>query len=271
MGSVPVSTWSEARFGGLAADLGIAVRQALQTAHELALKAHLSGEMDPNDTYGHTLKVKMNQVLADKLQELPGVILRKPAGGRFYLPIVEETSMALLPIRYSTDRRVTREDAKIDLSAYRRSLLSLVSANPAKGQQLSIEDALNGDEDVDAHYQQMRDLDQQLSAFGQVATIGFASNPTSGLWGLGWGDLRVDEENDVAAWESWEALPEVDARLEPTLQRPTLRSVPVVDAVYFDQTDESDDLGLIPRLPHTGDGSTEEPDASDSKGEVSSS
>lgn len=179
--------------------------------------------------------------------------------------------MALLPIRYSTDRRVTREDAKIDLSAYRRSLLSLLSANPAKGQQLSIEDALNGDVDVDAHYQQMRDLDQQLAAFGQVATIGFASNPTSGLWGLGWGDLRVDEDNDVAVWESWEALPEVDADLAPMLQRPTLRSLPAVDAVYFDQTDESDDLGLLPRLPHTGDGSADDRENSESKGEVSNS
>lgn len=266
MESTPKRTWSQARFGALASDLAIVVRQALQLAHELALKAHLSGEMDHNDTYGHTLKVKMNQVLAEKLQKLPGVTLRKPAGGRFHLPIVDETSTALLPIRYSTDRRVTRDDAKIDLSAYRRSLLSLVSANPDKGQQLSIEDALSGDIDVDAHYQQMRDLDQQLAAFGQVATIGFASNPTSGLWGLGWGDLRVDEDNDTAVWESWEALPEIHAGLEPSLQRPTFRSVPALDAVYFDQTDEADDLGLLPR---TGAGSAEGHAQPDLKGDVS--
>jgi hypothetical protein len=270
MGSTPVSTWSEARFGGLAADLVPVVTRAIHTAHELALRAHLSGEMDHNDTYGHTIKVKMNQILAKELEGLPGVVLRKPAGGRFHLPVIEETSVALLPIRYSTDRQVAREDAKIDVSTYRRSLLALVNTNPAKGQQLSFEDSLMDDEDVDAHYQQIRDLDDQLAAFGQVATIGFGSNPTSGLWGLGWGDLRVHEDSSAAAWESWEALPEVESDVEATSHRPTLRSVPAVDEpTYFDQTDESDDLGLLPRLPGTGAASAEESDDPDTEGEAS--
>ena len=275
MGRSPVSTWSEARFGSLAADLVPAVTRAIHTAHELALRAHLSGEMDYNDTYGHTIKVKMNQILADELQGLPGVVLRKPAGGRFRLPVIEETSVALLPIRYSTDRQVTREAAKIDLSAYRRSLLALVNANPDKGQQLSFEDSLMDDEDVDAYYQQIRDLDEQLAAFGQVATIGFGSNPTSGLWGLGWGDLRVHEDSNEAVWEAWEALPGVESEVDATSHRPTLRAVSAdEEQTYFDQTDESDesdDLGLLPRLPRTGAASAEESDDPDAEGEASNS
>lgn len=269
MGSTPISIWSEARFGSLAADLVPAVTRAIHAAHELALRAHLSGEMEHNDTYGHTIKVKMNQILGDELQGLPGVVLRKPAGGRFQLPVIEETSVALLPIRYSTDRQVARENAKIDLSAYRRSLLALVNADPDKGQQLSFEDALMDDEDIDAHYQQIRDLDEQLAAFGQVATIGFGSNPTSGLWGLGWGDLRVHEDSDVAVWESWEALPEVESKADSTSHRPALHSVSAVEEqTYFDQTDESDDLGLLPRLPGTGATSTGTSDDPDAEGEA---
>ncbi|GAA3665277.1 hypothetical protein GCM10023081_00180 [Arthrobacter ginkgonis] len=268
--NIPVSGWAESRFGGLAAELAVAASRAMHTAHDLALKAHLSAEMVQRDTYGHTLKVKMHEVLVELLGEVPGVVLRKPAGGRFELPVVEETSIALLPLRYSTDRRVTREDAKIDLSELRRSLLALVSPNPAKAHQWTIEDALEEDLDVEAHYEQLRELDEQLAAFGQVVTIGFGSNPASGLWGLGWGDLRVDEENGKAVWETWEALPENASTHEGITHRPALRTVSEEpELTYFDQTDEADELNIFPRRTIAGSG--EESDTAASESEASNS
>jgi hypothetical protein len=248
-----VSASAKATFGSLAEQLPPIISEAMNTAHELALKAHLSGEMDRHDTYGHTLKVKMHEVLADAVRHVPGVIMRKPAGGRFPLPVIQETAVALLPLRYSTDRKETRESAKINLSELRRSLLALVTPSATKNQQLSIEDAMadDCDMDMDAHFQEMADIDEQLAAFGRVVTIGFGSNPSSGLWGLGWGDLRLAETGHKTTWESWNDLPLASPGGLDLGRTTGLHSVGTVQPVYFDQTDEADELDLSPRDPRT--------------------
>lgn len=251
MESTSVSATARATFGSLAGQLPPIISEAMNTAHELALKAHLSGEMDRHDTYGHTLKVKMHEVLAEAVRHVPGVIMRKPAGGRFPLPVIQETAVALLPLRYSTDRKESRESAKINLSELRRSLLALVTPSATKSLQLSIEDAMADDFDMDAHFQEMDDMDEQLAAFGRVVTIGFGSNPSAGLWGLGWGDLRLAESGHKTTWESWNDLPDpVPGGLStsPTVE---LRVIDTVKPVYFDQTDEADELELSPRGPST--------------------
>ena len=266
-----ISKWAEARLGTLAGELPYKIGTAVKAAHDFALKAHLSAEMDQNDAYGHALKVKMHQTLEEALENTPGVILRKPSGGRFSLPIIAETSVALLPIRYSTDRQISREKAKINLSDFRRSLLALVGPNRANGQQLSIEDAMDQDLDVDAHYEQMAELDEQLRSFGQVVTIGFGSNPTAGLWGVGWGDLRVDEDKQVAVWEFWEELPEetVPSALAPRTPLGVI-SAPN-EPTYFDQTDEPDTLDLFLRHPRLEERHIDESGLSESEGEASNS
>lgn len=251
METTPVSASAEATFGRLAEQLPPVISAAISTAHELALKAHLSGEMDRHDTYGHTLKVKMHEVLAEAVRHIPGVIMRKPAGGRFPLPVIQETAVALLPLRYSTDRKEARESAKINLSDLRRSLLALVTPSTAKVQQLSIEDAMSEDLDIDAHFQEMAEIDEQLAAFGRVVTIGFGSSPSSGLWGLGWGDLRLADTGHKTSWESWNELPLPSSVGLDLTSMTGLHAVGSVKPVYFDQTDESDELDLSPRDPRT--------------------
>ena len=248
----PGSAWAEARFGKLSSQLPAILREAMNTAHEIALKAHLSGEMDRQDTYGHTLKVKMHEVLADALDDVPGITMKKPAGGSFRLPVIQETAVALLPIRYSTDRREPREGAKINLSNLRRSLFALGANSATKPQQLNIEDALIDDADIDSHYREMAEIDEQLASFGCVVTIGFGSNPNSGLWGLGWGDLSLSETSDKTMWKAWEPFPEASPNANQIALAPEIRSTIDSQPVYFDQTDESDELILSPRDPHTG-------------------
>lgn len=247
MESTPVSASTQATFGRLAEQLPPIISAAINTAHELALKAHLSGEMDRHDTYGHTLKVKMHEVLAEAVRHVPGVIMRKPAGGRFPLPVIQETAVALLPLRYSTDRKEARESAKINLSDLRRSLLALGTPSTAKVQQLSIEDAMSDDFDIDAHFQELAEIDEQLAAFGRVVTIGFGSSPSSGLWGLGWGDLRLADTGHTTSWESWTDLPLTSPAGLDLGPKTGLHSVGSAKSVYFDQTDESDELVLSPR------------------------
>jgi hypothetical protein len=252
MNSTQVGAWAKTRFGNLADELPAIISAAMNAAHELALKAHLSGEMDRHDTYGHTLKVKMHEVLSEAVQHIPGVIMRKPAGGRFPLPVIQETAVALLPLRYSADRRETRESAKINLSDLRRSLLALGTPTASNAHQLTIDDALADHIDIDAHFREMAEIDEQLAAFGRVVTIGFGSNPNSGLWGLGWGDLRLAETSDNTTWESWEDLPEASSSSVDLSLLAELRSVDDAKPVYFDQTDEPDELDLSPRAPLTG-------------------
>lgn len=270
MDNISGSRWAEARFGGLAAELSFVCRDAMHTAHGLAFKAHQSAEMDHNDTYGNTLKVKMHEVLLEMVKDIPGVLI-KPSGGRFDIAVVEETSVALLPIRYSNDRRITRLNAKIDISDLRRSLLALVSPNHSNPRQSTIDEALDEEFDADTYDEEMCELDKQLGAFGQVATIGFGSNP-SGLWGLGWGDLRVNE-SDKAVWEEWETLPDDSSAREGIDLRPYLSTVTEGDKpAYFDQTDEVDEIEMFPRHhPHTGSIADEDSDDSNSTGEASNS
>lgn len=242
MVSTPVSTWSQSTFGSLAAGLPSVITKAMHAAHELALKAHLSGEMDRNDTYGHTLKVKMFEVLAHAVEQVPGVVTRKPSGGRFALPVVQETSVALLPLRYSSDRREARENAKINLSDLRRSLLMLGASTTSNEHQLTIDDVW--DEDVDSRLREMAELDKQLADFGRVVTVGFGSNPRSGLWGLGWGDLSLSETSGKAVWESWEPLPEFVPAGTDLDRAPQIHPVPEHKSAYFDETDEPDELDI---------------------------
>lgn len=252
MDSSPVSAWAENRFGKLANQLPAILRDAINSAHEIALKAHFSGEMDRQDTYGHTLKVKMHEVLADALQDIPGVIMKKPTGGNFLLPVIEETAVALLPIRYSTDKRESREGAKINLSNLRRSLFALGTNSAANPLQLSIEEALIDDAALDAHYQEIAEIDKQLASFGSVVTIGFGSNANSGLWGLGWGDLTLSETSDKTIWDAWETFPEKSLHTDQFSRTPEIRLTVDSQPAYFDQTTDSDELSLSPRDPLTG-------------------
>lgn len=97
MSGFQLSTWARAALGNAAAELAEAVPLGLQQAHEISLRAHLTAEMESNDTYGHTLKVKQFKCLEEAVRDIEGVEIRRPAGGRWDLVVIPETNVALMP------------------------------------------------------------------------------------------------------------------------------------------------------------------------------
>ncbi len=61
---------------------------AISEAHAEATAAQYSQGSPANDTYGHTLKVRQHELLNAHLNEVPGIVLRRPEGvrSRFKFP-----------------------------------------------------------------------------------------------------------------------------------------------------------------------------------------
>ncbi|MGH3652396.1 MAG: hypothetical protein ACRDT3_05535 [Glutamicibacter sp.] len=225
------------------------IASAVNTAQDLSVRAHISGEMEKGDTYGNTLKVKVFEILEEKLAAVPGISFKKPARGRFALPIVEETSVALLPIRFSSDPKIDRLNAKITMSELRKSLLNLATPNALDRRQATVEEFLDDDFNADTYDASRLDedaeldqLDEQLARFGRVVTVGFGSNQDR-IWELGWGDLR--EVSGEPFWGYWELLP-VAATVSHELP-----NIKILDSeasndevVLFDELEDSDELSL---------------------------
>ncbi len=202
------SGWAEARFGAVAGELCRAVPEAIHRAHELALAAHVSGALATNDAYGATLHAQQHQQLAEQARGLDGVRLRKPLGvrSRFELVVLDAAAVVLYPWRYATDRATPRTQAKFrTVSDLRKNLLTLTARTIDP--QLTIDHIDLDPEDLDAEFADEQAVLDQLAAFGQVVTIGYASSPSLGVFDLGWGDLElVDDKTGVVIWHSWEPL-----------------------------------------------------------------
>jgi hypothetical protein len=247
------SAWARERFGDGAGDLARAVARAIRTAHDRALAAHLGGGMVSNDTYGVTLHVAQYEELAVECADLPGVSMRKPTGvrSRFDLVVHDDPPVVLYPWRYATDKAVSRDRAKLwPVSDLRKSLLSL-NANTVPDQ-LTLDQAEFDPEELEAQLAEEQALLDQLASFGQVVTVGYASNPEGGIFELGWGDVElVNEETGRVVWRYWEQLPPGDQAAEAA----PLRPVAPVDgddrarAGRFDDAPLQDDLGLKARPP----------------------
>lgn len=256
MGSYKAGEWAQQRFGAAAADLGQAVAAGIQEAHRLALLAHLGSELSTNDAYGAALMVTQHEQLIAATADVQGVVARKPAGvkSRFPYVVVEDVSVVLMPWRFTNTRATRRVDATMPtpVSHLRKTLLSLGAGAPAMTQ-LVLEQSTLDDDQLEAQLAEEQEISAQLASFGRVVTVAFGSNPTDGLFELGWGDAElISEDTGHVFWHLWESLPASDLRAAG-LGVPTpapLRSVDPVDGSRvgrFDAAPLNEDLGLAAR------------------------
>jgi hypothetical protein len=260
------SAWAVRCFGDVAGEFARAVARAIHQAHGLALAAHVSSELATNDAYGVTLHVGQYVQLAAECRDLPGVFLRKPKGvlGRFELVVRDDPPVALYPWRYATDMATSREGARLrtPVSDLRSSLLSL--SGGASSGQLTLEQGALDPKELEEQLAEDQALLDQLAKRGRVVTVGYASNPSLGIFDLGWGEVELlDGETGEVAWHYWEVLPPPggDASGGTAPRRP----VTPVDgdgstrAARFDDAPLKEDLGLRPR-PQGGEAPISEPE-----------
>lgn len=245
--------WAQARFGDAASDLARAVTRAIYQAHDMALKAHVSGGLQSNDTYGVTLHVAQYEQLAAECKGIPGVSIRRPKEVlcRFEFVVCEQPPVVLYPWRFATDKAVKREEARFrrPISDLRKTLLAL-NEDTLDGQ-MTLEEGMRDPDELEAERAEEQAVLEQLARFGRVVTVGFASN-TSGIFELGWGDAElVDEQTGEVRWHYWEPLAPSG---EQAVGGEPRRSVSPAggdsrdQSVRFDAAPE-DDLGLKPRSP----------------------
>jgi len=254
MSGFQLSTWAKAALGSMALDLSEAIPLGLQQAHEISLRAHLTAEMESNDTYGHTLKVKQFKCLEEATKDIDGVEIRRPAGGRFGLIVIPETNVALMPWRYSKNRRDLRERSRLStpVSDVKQALLGL-NTSPVP-RQLTLDDLTEDYDLLEQRWEEEREVDEQFSRFGRVVVVGFGSNP-NGLWGIGWGDLEiVDVVSGEVRWPVWEALDHSSSAAATNgaaSGAANLVSVPETPAAAtrFDSGTEEEPFFLTPRAP----------------------
>ena len=163
---------------------------AISEAHAEATAAQYSQGSTANDTYGHTLKVRQHELLNAHLNEVPGIVLRRPEGvrSRFKFPVIDETNAVLVPLRFSNDPRV-RHDAvtHIDLSDLRRALL----AGPTPPEEPTLLE-MAADSDYEDRYQEELAAFEQLVTAGRAVVIGYGSTP-AGIFEIGLGEVVVDD------------------------------------------------------------------------------
>lgn len=256
MGSYKAGGWAQRRFGAAAADLGQAVAAGIQEAHRLALLAHLGSELSTNDAYGAALMVTQHEQLIAATADVPGVVARKPTGvkSRFPYVVVEDVSVVLMPWRFTNTRATRRVDATMPtpVSHLRKTLLSL-GAGAQAVTQLVLEQSTLDDDELEAQLAEEQEISAQLASFGRVVTVAFGSNPTDGLFDLGWGDAElISEDTGHVFWHSWEPLPAAEPRAAglPAPAPTPLRSVDPVDGSRvgrFDAAPLNEDLGLAAR------------------------
>lgn len=252
------SNWAEQRLGSQCARIQHEVCLAIRDAHIDAVRAQLAQSSKSRDAFGHTLAVAQHEMLNNRLATIPGVVLRRPAGvrSRFEYPVIEETRVVIVPLRFSSDARKQRNDCRIDLSELRTALLGTAPMRPeAQRSILELEDPGAADR-ADAEYAEEVAAFEEMSKAGRAVVVGFGATPDQ-LFGLGWGELSI--ENPVTgqvSWPQWEDLPIFGVDEQVPLA-PPLRAVPDTDPVErFDanpaQPDSSDvesddDLGLVLR------------------------
>ncbi|MGI9149855.1 MAG: hypothetical protein ACR2IK_25475 [Chloroflexota bacterium] len=188
------------------------------------------------------------------VESIPGVVPRKPAGvrSRFDLAVVDASSVVIYPLRYATDRKHSRQTAKLrpPVSDLRTELFTL--AAHAVDPQMTLEQASRDEAEVLAEIAEEQAVLEQLAKFGRVVTVGYASNPTAGIFELGWGDLElVDEGTGELHWHHWEPLVREVGGGEMGL--PVRRPTPAPDTSpateRFDDAPLDDDFGLVARTP----------------------
>jgi hypothetical protein len=249
------SVWARDRFGTAATDMITAVTLAIHEAHRLAMGAHVGGGLSSNDSYGSTLRVTQYEQLIEFTRDIAGVVIRKPAEvrSRFELVVRDDPPVVLYPWRYATDPTKAREKARLHppVSDLRENLLTL-TANTVELQLTLDQTALDPDQ-LDSELADEQAVLEQLAKFGQVVTVGFASNPSKGLYELGLGEVElVDKNTGKVIWHHWEELPRIGEGRLARAGRAKPPAAPQGDrnrTGHFDDAPLNDDLGLRPRPP----------------------
>lgn len=252
------STWAEQRLGSQCARIKHEVCLAIRDAHIDAVRAQLAQSSKSRDAFGHTLAVAQHEILNTRLATIPGVVLRRPAGvrSRFEYPVIEETRVVLMPLRYSSDTRKQRNDCRIDLSELRAALLGTAPMRPeAQRSIFELEDP-DATDRADIAYAEEVAAFEEMSKAGRAVVIGFGATPDR-LFGFGWGELSIENAaTGQVSWPHWEDLPVfgTDAKVPAA---PSLRAVPEPEPVErFDtnaagsnaaDVESEDDLGLVLR------------------------
>lgn len=204
---MPASEWAIERFGVLADDLRQVVPLAVKRAHESAVAAQGASGTHHRDPYGHTLKNRQHECLAEALSGTEGVSVFRPPGASFELVRLTATSVTLLPWRYGTNRAASRSKVRMKPSGRRHDLLSGPRGNPS---QYSIEQAELSEAELEAQFAEHNDAWDQLRSLARVVTIGYASSP-HGIYDLGWADVELLDDNGTINWLHWEPLTIADA------------------------------------------------------------
>jgi hypothetical protein len=241
------SSWASQQFGSVADELGRAAVEALTHAHDFARGAHAIAEMTAGDTYGNTVFVRSNELLLEYGLRIPGVTARKPRGqrSRFDLLVVEETNTAIYVWRYSDDPSKARVDAqfKTPVSGLQSAMASL---SRGRDGQMTIEDLELTDEELAE-----RDLlDAALSLRGSVVFLAYGSSFQAGLFGKGFAQITMLDDEGHLRWDHFEPLPNLsEFSVDQTPSRPSLRIVdPGGAPTRFDDIGDDDgDLGIRPR------------------------
>lgn len=202
-------SWRSVRFGAVAEIVASAVSAAVHQAHLDALSAHNGGHMKAHDTYGNTMKVRMPEILIEMLGAVDGIFIDRPdQGGRFPLAVVEETSVAIWPVRIGRDRAVGHQGLRLPtpVSEFRRSLLS-------QGSEYAAQLVLDPDSEDGYSWH-----DPRGRRFDSVVVIAYGSSPKDGVWDLGWGDLQLaNASRGEVVWHHWEPLgSELESLTEPS-------------------------------------------------------
>jgi len=256
--------WVTDALGEPAAELRDAVLVAIPRAHKDAVAAQAASGTRKRDPYGHTMKNRQHECLVEVGGLVDGVEVIRPHGASFELLQVSATKTVLFPWRYATSSRVTRVDARMRTSSFRRDLLS--TGEPTA--QLTLEHAGLSDKELEAQLTEDEAIVDELRRFATVVTVAYASNPT-GLLDLGWGVAELLDDRGAVDWKHWEPLPWLaSARSSSGGQAPAgvaspLRPAPTAETgdrvpERFDQSAPLvDDFGLTPRSPLAGEPSCE--------------
>lgn len=191
-------SWRWARFGAMADVVATDIPTAVRQAHLDALGAHNGGHMKDHDTYGNTMKVRVPEILLETLGDREGIFIDRPDdGGRFPLAVIQETSVAIWPVRVGRDRGVGHEALRLrtPVSDFRRSLLS-------RGSEYAAQLVLDPDSENGYSWQ-----DPRGRRFDRVVVVAYCSSPDGGVWDLGCGDLElVNASRGEVVWHHWESL-----------------------------------------------------------------
>lgn len=206
MGNFDAPTaWSRNFIGHSAATVRQVVPGALHSAHQRALESHKGLGLASNHAYGQIYLVAPEE-LVKALTPHVDVRLNRPRGAHHALPVVGENNVTLYPWKFSDNAYSDLNAAKMrtPVSDLRRDLLSM---NPAVEGQMTLDQAMMSDEELQAYDAAHEAAMAEARAGGSTVIIAYASNPQAGLLRVYWGDASGTDEHGHVLWNHVEQIP----------------------------------------------------------------